>query len=97
MAPITKNMKLNILPKQPYFSFAPIPAQKTRPIIANATLSGAANTMQQAISISSVSSISYLHRFEWLHLFCYVGTQIEDYLVMNDVIVVPLLWSPKYL
>jgi len=62
IAPKTKKIKLKILPKQPYFLLTPIPAQKTRATIANATLSGATKTIQQAMIISSVSSIVYLQR-----------------------------------
>ena len=57
MVPMMKNIKLNILPRQPYLLFTPMPAQNTNATIANATLSDVANTMQQAMIINRVKNI----------------------------------------
>ena len=63
IAPMPKRIKLNIRPKQPYFLLMPIPDQKTRAIIANATLNGAANMMHKAIITNKVINIVLLSQF----------------------------------
>ena len=68
MVPINISIISISRPKQPILASYPAPAQNTRPIITNETLSGAANTMQQAISIIRVSNILFFQQFTTLIL-----------------------------
>lgn len=77
MVPINRRIISIIRPKQPHFTSYPAPAQNISPTIISETLSGAANIMQQAIIIISVSNI-------YLRFYSQFTTLILEHLVSEE-------------